>query len=319
MKALKFDCLQILILIVSASCCIAKFYLKYSCFQRWNHDHNSCWHTFNHTDYCDAVHICRFYGSLMANNQSGVRNNPTSSLWVYNATIKQLLINVSCSSMTASMNDSQYLCPLESPTGVTMLSNCSSTEKFICTSAESPVEVGLKSGKVKDYQISSSSVYHSLREPIGYKAKFGRLHYKYLPGTATQGGWCSRRASGVEFFQVNFDRVVLVTGLVLQGVTSRQCSFWVTLFNVRYKPNAEKWVVYRNGSVDQVFVGNKDAYQTKEIHFNRSFVAQAIRLHPMAFGNTCNASRYRYCLRLEIYALHLKVFSDAMVRCFLLP
>ena len=319
MKFLKFGCLQTFILITLASYCFAKLLLEYSCFHRWNGDHTSCWHSFNQTDYCDAVEICRFYGSQLAHNQSGVRNNSTSSLWVYNATINQLLIKTSCSSMGASLNDSQYLCPLQSPTGVTILSNCSSTEKFICISAKSPVEVGLTTGKIKDFQISSSSVYYSYLEPIRYQAKFGRLHYKYLPGTATQGGWCSRSASGTEFFQVNFDRVVLVTSLTLQGVTSRQCDYWVTFFNVSYKPNAEKWIKYRNGSVDQVFIGNKDAYQTKEINFSRPFVARAIRLHPMAYGTTCKINQSRYCLRLEINVLRLKVFSNAVVRIFLLP
>ena len=302
------SCVDILILVLLAAYCTAKMSLDYNCFHRWKYHSSWCWHSFNATDYCDAVESCRFYGGRLTDQVSNFTQKSTSNFWVHSVTMAQL-----CTLTRTDVNVTKDICPLESPLGVKKLSNCSSSQQYICNAYQSSVEVGLKSGAIKDFQISSSSFYHSHMEPIGYKAQFGRLDYKYIAGTPTQGGWCSQNASGIEYYQVNLDKTAVVTGLALQGVTGRRCNFWVTLFNLSYRSNAEKWIIYRNGSVNHLFIGNKNAYQTKVIHLYRPFVAREIRINPMGLGNNCPISGDRYCLKLGIYVLHGKVFSDSMV------
>ena len=304
--------LKIFVLVIAIySKCFAKSYLGYSCYKQWSYNRNWCWQRFNNTDYCDAVESCRFYGSHLAHNESELARNSTSRLWVHT---KQSLATVSCPSAGTNVRTPINVCPVRTRGGATVLSSCTSITQFLCTFVELPSEVGLKSGKMADFQISSSSTFRTQMEPIDYQARFGRLSYIYSPGTPTQGGWCSQQASGLEYFQVNFNRTEIVTGIALQGVNGRECSMWVTLFNISYKSYGNKWIKYINGSVSGIFVGNTDAIHTKQLNFSRPFAAREVRIYPVGTGKTCALIQDRYCLRLGIYTLHVKVFSDSMVR-----
>ena len=304
--------LKIFVLVIAIySKCFAASYLGYSCYKQWAYNRNFCWQRFNNTDYCDAVETCRFYGSHLAHNGSELARNSTSRIWVYT---NQSQKNVSCPSAGTNVRTSIIVCPVSTRRDTTVMSNCNHNVQFLCTFVELPTEVGLQSRKIADFQISSSSTFRTRMEPIDYNARFGRLNYTFSPGTATQGGWCSKQASGLEYLQVNFYRTEVLTGIALQGVNGRECSMWITLFNISYKSYVGKWTKYINDSANGIFVGNTDAVHTKQLNFSIPFAAREIRIYPVGAGSTCTMRPDRYCLRLGIYALPIKIFTDAMVR-----
>ena len=312
MESKNFNFFRKLIVVTLASYSVANIAQNHSCYENWNYYGSACWYRFNETDYCEAVETCGFYGNRLADNITDFIKNFSSDIWVYDTNINGLIHNLSCSSTNSDANATQS-CPITQSTGLKTFSNCTTSKKFICSSVEMPVNIGLQSGRIKDYQMSTSSFYRTELEPIAYEAKFGRLENEYMPGTATQGGWCSRSTFRDEYFEVNFGRMVLVTGFAIQGVSSRNCELWVTLLNVSFLANHGKWQMYKNGSVEQMFVVNKDAMQKNYVEFEKPFIARNLRIYPVGLENNCQESSDRYCLRLEIQSLNLNAFSDSLV------
>lgn len=312
MKVFGTSWLGLYLLVVVDSYGDAGALLKDSCVDGWDYDEEKCWHEFNETDYCSAIEICAFYGSYIDANVADFNGSSSNTFWRNDIT--RSLQNLSCSASSDEPHTSHDTCPIKLENGTKTQTNCNSTLRFICSSDQTLDETGIRIGTIKDNQLSSSSAYRSDSEPIAYKARFGRLENEYIPGTASEGGWCSNSASMHEYFEVDFGCVVLVTELAMQGVQSRICDHWVTLFNISYNAYLEEWTEYTNDLQNHTFIGNENAQQIRIIEFEKPFLARFLRIKPLGFADNCLISGDRYCLRLEIYGLNLKVFSDFMVR-----
>ena len=304
-----------LLVVVSISSCGARVSLEYTCIDKWKYTRGSCWHIFNEANFCDAVEICKFYGSRISTDEiySG-KVSEASKIWTYNSSLTPALRNLSCSFKGADPGSSKDLCLVRLRSGSKVSTGCDSSAKFICSTKRHPVAIGLGNWAIKDDQLSSSSDFQSKTEPIGYKAKFGRLDSRFKVGSATQGGWCSNGTSANEYLEVNLGGAMLLTGLTIQGMQGRLCGHWVTMFNVSYKPAVGKWVFYENDPTP--LTGNKNPHLKKKIPFTKPFIARSVRVNPVAFENNCKDLVHRFCLRLEIHGLSLQSFSDFPVRIY---
>lgn len=291
--------LAIGVLVIAKSQLHAAISVQYLCPQRWSARDMSCFNNFNSTDYCAALDICRFYNSHLSNSTSSSIENITERVWIYGWGVFQSRQNLSCSSNLSYGLVSK--CPIRTLIGTTDSEPCNATYKYYCISQRQPVALGLQSGVISKQQISSSSFYLSINEPIGYESQFARLGNNFTLGTATQGGWCSKTASQGEYIQVDFGKVVLLTTIATQGVKGRNCDYWTTLLNIKFKTGFGTWI-----SSTLSLSSNTDSSNTIFSHLSRPVIAKSFRIYPTSFASSCKNVTGRFCLKLEAYGIDFK-------------
>ncbi|KAL9964183.1 hypothetical protein ACROYT_G027778 [Oculina patagonica] len=150
--------------------------------------------------------------------------------------------------------------------------------------------LGMESRRIKDDQITASSVIHAAHQ--------ARLNFK-----GGHGGWTAETKDGNQWIQVDLGNNTKITGLATQG--EYKYDQWVTKYKIQYSDDGMNFRYYkvpgRNSSkLSKVFNGNKNKNSIVKQTFNPPIVARYIRLRPTAWKG-------RISLRMEIYG------------CFLVP
>ena len=291
--------LAIGILVIAKSQLHAAISTRYLCPQRWTPGDKSCSSKFNSTNYCAALIMCRFYNSHLLNTTSSSIENITERVWIYGSGVFQSWQNLSCSSNPSNGLVSD--CPIRTLIATTDSEPCNATNRYYCEFKRQPVALGLQSGVISKQQLSSSSFYVSVNEPIGYESQFARLGNSFTVGTVIQGGWCSKTASHGEYIQVDFGKVVLLTRIATQGVRGRHCDYWTTSFNMKFKTGFGTWISY-----SQKLSGNKESSNTVLSHLSKPVIAKSFRIYPISFASSCRKATGRFCLRLEAYGIDFR-------------
>ena len=154
----------------------------------------------------------------------------------------------------------------------------------------SPHPLGMEDGRIKDSQISSSSYSY------GNKPQFARLNTQSSMLTA---GWSAAFNDKNPWIQVDFERPVLVGGLVTQG--GSLSNEWTTAYRVSYGMEADELMqVVDDKGHTKVFKGNfDDSTKVKNI-FYRPVRTRFVRIHPVTWNNKDREGHYTPDLRFEV-------------------
>jgi len=136
--------------------------------------------------------------------------------------------------------------------------------------------LGLITGQIKDWQISSSSVYPEEWDK-GCHERHARV---YQPDGL---GWCAKYKSASEWLQVDLGVAAKITGVLTQG--RNDGSEWVTSFMVSHSMDAYQWMyitdLYGN---QKVFEGNDDSYAVKHSYLDEPIIARYIKFHTVTWN-----------------------------------
>ncbi|XP_077975065.1 adipocyte enhancer-binding protein 1-like isoform X2 [Styela clava] len=131
--------------------------------------------------------------------------------------------------------------------------------------------MGVKSGKILDPSITSSSEYNGNHGP-----RLGRLDLPQTPGYSA--AWCAKTNVIGHWIQVDFGKPLSITGVVTQG--RRDSDQWVKSFKVSCgnSTDAMKFIVKQGN--EQVFNANKDRNSKVITVFPDVLICRFIRVHP---------------------------------------
>ncbi|XP_063039644.1 probable carboxypeptidase X1 [Engraulis encrasicolus] len=152
--------------------------------------------------------------------------------------------------------------------------------------------LGLKSLRVKDYQLSASS-----SERAGLGPHRGRLNLQsgLEDGDEYDGAWCASVKDKEQWLQVDALRPTLFTAVVLQGRNSIWSYNWVESYKVQISNDSVNWSPCMNGSVEAVFKGNNDLDTPVMAQFPEPLVGQFLRINPQRWYYNGSV-----CLRAEV-------------------
>ncbi|XP_066287775.1 uncharacterized protein [Branchiostoma lanceolatum] len=144
--------------------------------------------------------------------------------------------------------------------------------------------LGMKSGAIRDGQISASS---SLIRPRN--ARLDRINGEWRANVNNQNQW----------LQVDLLNRTTVTGVQTQGRRTDAPRFVMT-FTASYSDDGRNWTAFtEDGNETKVFIGNNNAVNTRGNTFNPPIMARYIRIHPRSW-NTCGKPR---CITMRIELL----------------
>ncbi len=157
-------------------------------------------------------------------------------------------------------------------------------------------EMGMRTGRIKDSQISASSVWYNDKNHQSYQA---RLHKNIQ-------GWCAaRRAPISHYIQVDLGVKQMMTGLAIQGHNFRG-THAVTYFKLQHSLDGVTWEYYVDDSnAVKVFKGLPRVLvkETATIWFSRTFL-RFIRIIPTARLTTYYSGTH--CIRMELFGCPAK-------------
>ncbi|TNN08148.1 Lactadherin isoform 2 [Schistosoma japonicum] len=137
--------------------------------------------------------------------------------------------------------------------------------------------LGMISGTIADWQITSSSTYPSSWVK-GCEEKNARLF------RANGLAWCAKFKSSSEWLQIDLGVQALVTGIMTQG--RGDGSEWVTSFMVSYSDDAMHWKFITDQYANQkIFEGNSDSYSVKHNYFDEPIRARYVKIHTYTWHN----------------------------------
>ncbi|XP_028411626.1 contactin-associated protein-like 5 [Dendronephthya gigantea] len=146
----------------------------------------------------------------------------------------------------------------------------------------------MESGDIKDDQINASSEFDKKHRPAN-----GRLNF--TPQNGRKGAWSSRNNNLQQWFQVDFQRSTLVTGISTQGRNSY--NQFVKNYTVSFSEDGKKFQKYsQNGGVKE-FQGNSDRDSVVHHVLFPCISARFIRIHPTAWNGHIS-------MRVEFYGCH---------------
>ncbi|XP_063066097.1 EGF-like repeat and discoidin I-like domain-containing protein 3 [Engraulis encrasicolus] len=141
--------------------------------------------------------------------------------------------------------------------------------------------MGMKTGHIQDFQISSSSIYQTLHMD----------NFSWVPGKARldkQGrvnAWASAANDQAQWLQVDMLLPTKVTGIITQGAKDFGRVQFVGSFKVAFSNDGEKWTVYQDESQqkDKVFQGNFDNETHRKNVMDPPIYARFIRIIPWSW------------------------------------
>ena len=96
--------------------------------------------------------------------------------------------------------------------------------------------VGNERGVNRNFGITASSILDN-----AHIASYSRL-YDYA-------SWCSSLASAPQYLEIDFRKVVTVTGVATQGDATSSSDKWVTSYAISYGYDGQTWINYAAGQV----------------------------------------------------------------------
>ncbi|CAK8686586.1 unnamed protein product [Clavelina lepadiformis] len=149
-----------------------------------------------------------------------------------------------------------------------------------------PVPLGMESGKIRNRQITSSSVLTG-----HWAAHNARLRN-------SRSAWASSvtQPKRLQWLQIDFEKASLLTGVAVQGFRAGR-DFYVTSFVIHYSVDGKNWVKYtsRLSLNAKVFSGNNGSFSIKHHDFDHPFVTRFLRIIPRTWVGSCTV------LRTEVY------------------
>ncbi|CAH3022884.1 unnamed protein product [Porites evermanni] len=158
-------------------------------------------------------------------------------------------------------------------------------EFFGCSAALCNRALGMRSGAIKNAQITASSAYNKF-----HAASLGRLgrtkRGRYI------GAWCARHNNHNQWFKVDFGLPMKITKIDTQG--RQDYGQWVTRYLLSSSQDGIHWSMYRYKSNDQYFPANRDQHSKVSNVINPPIIARFVRIIPRGW--------YRHiCMRVEFY------------------
>ncbi|XP_033121188.1 uncharacterized protein LOC117120284 [Anneissia japonica] len=149
-----------------------------------------------------------------------------------------------------------------------------------------PFPIGLETGKIGDHQISASSFIDGAHSPNS-----GRLNHYH--------GWQAGITNREQWFQIDFDQRMIITGLIIQG--SDRCNVEKFILKYGYPPEENESITFydyvdQSNNVEE-FMLSDGANCTKIFRLNPYIHANSIQINPIEWFN---------CIGLRIEALGCK-------------
>uniref|UniRef100_UPI00358EFCEC coagulation factor V-like isoform X2 n=1 Tax=Myxine glutinosa TaxID=7769 RepID=UPI00358EFCEC len=155
--------------------------------------------------------------------------------------------------------------------------------------------LGLKSGLIKDSQLTASSSDGSWQP-----------HLARLDQSGFINAWSSNTFAA-SWLQVDLDQPMVVTGLMTQGASWLGSTQATTSFRLSYSRDGKSWESYRIASspMDKVFHGIADSDSIQENLLDIPIIARLFRIYPLGYIG-------RPTLRLEILGCNNQSCSQVL-------
>ncbi|XP_014327837.1 probable carboxypeptidase X1 isoform X2 [Xiphophorus maculatus] len=160
--------------------------------------------------------------------------------------------------------------------------------------------LGLESLRVKDAHLRASSY-----KRRGLGPHRGRLNIQsgIDDGDIYDGAWCARYKDKNQWLEVDAQRLIQFTGVILQGRNSIWSWDMVQTYKVQFSNDTLLWKPCMNGSKEAIFEGNQDTETPILSLFDSPTVARYIRINPQTWYQ--NGTEGDICLRAEVLGCKL--------------
>ncbi|XP_028513073.1 uncharacterized protein LOC110232869 [Exaiptasia diaphana] len=137
-----------------------------------------------------------------------------------------------------------------------------------------------KGGKLGNIKMTSSS-----KADNSHDASDGRLY-----GDAS---WCSSTSSNSEYIQIDFGKIITLTGIATQG--DHTMDKWVKTYNIKYSIDGIQWNDHREGgNTAKIFQGNSDRSSIAVRWLSHPLTVKYIKVHPQSWNTAV-------CMRIEVF------------------
>ena len=113
------------------------------------------------------------------------------------------------------------------------------------------LQLGMKNRRIKNGQITASSLHVNTAKPPGYHgAQHARLYT--MESNDNCGGWHASLSDTNPWIQVNLQGVTWVSGVMIQGRNSNRHNQWVKQFKVLYRMYGLDWVTVQTQNKEEM-------------------------------------------------------------------
>ncbi|XP_048577892.1 uncharacterized protein LOC5504709 isoform X2 [Nematostella vectensis] len=146
-------------------------------------------------------------------------------------------------------------------------------------------DLGLASGRLRDYQFSASSYENGEGEPW-----YGRL------GGSTKKNWCASTKDTGQYLQIELGpNEHKITAVATQGANNHDS--WVLTYTLSSSYDGRSWADYKEGGSVKVFSGNTDRKSIVKHELDPAFHAVYVRFQPKTWSGDL-------CMRAELYGCY---------------
>uniref|UniRef100_A0A3B5KSA1 Milk fat globule EGF and factor V/VIII domain containing b n=1 Tax=Xiphophorus couchianus TaxID=32473 RepID=A0A3B5KSA1_9TELE len=162
--------------------------------------------------------------------------------------------------------------------------------------------LGMEGGGIAESQITASSIRYTMLGLQRWGTELARLHNKGLVNA-----WSAAPHDKNPWIQINMQRTMRFTGIVMQGASRIGTAEFIKAFKVASSLDGRTYTMYRTEGQrrDQIFAGNVDNDSTKTNLFDPPIIAQYIRIIPVVCRKACT-------LRVELVGCELNGCSEPM-------
>ncbi|XP_052773067.1 uncharacterized protein LOC128211948 isoform X3 [Mya arenaria] len=161
--------------------------------------------------------------------------------------------------------------------------------EFLCSDA-----LGLSTGTVLDFMMSSSSAFHAIGTGVG-RARLNQLENVY---SELAGAWVAGTVDADQWVAVDMGVPYKFTAVQIQGRSD--ADEWVTSFRIQYYANGT-WHTYKDVNNVEVFAGNSDRTTVVTHALDPAVLSNKIRVNPVTWnaGNISMRLEFNGCAQAE--------------------
>ncbi|XP_050976456.1 EGF-like repeat and discoidin I-like domain-containing protein 3 isoform X2 [Labeo rohita] len=141
--------------------------------------------------------------------------------------------------------------------------------------------IGMKTGHIQDYQITSSSVFQTLNmDMFSWEPSKARLDKQ-----GKVNAWTSAHSDQSQWLQVDLLITTKITGIITQGAKDFGHVQFVGSYKVAFSNDGEKWFIYQDEKQqkDKIFQGNFDNETHRKNVLDPPIYARFIRILPWSW------------------------------------
>jgi len=146
--------------------------------------------------------------------------------------------------------------------------------------------LGMENKAISDAQITASSYLNSMFAT--WSPSQARLH---LQGRTN--AWRPQANNPKEWLQVDFQKIMRVTGITTQGVKSLLTSMYVKEFLISSSQDGHNWTLFLHNGKVKVFQGNQDSFTPVVNSLDPPLLTRYLRIYPQSWAR-------QIALRLEV-------------------